>query len=124
MHPRKKEYAREVFNFVMQICYQMSDTRNAAIPKVLNASKAEMLEVSKKIVAALPDDFFYNAAPVELYDMIAFISRKLVSFQIQEQIDAKDYSYHLGSFINNLTLAISTRYYPNQHHELANVYLL
>lgn len=114
MHPRKKLYAKEVFGLVIKICTKFSDNTKDAIPVVLNISNEDAFEIIKKVMIALPDNFFYNATPSLLYDMLAFISKNLVLFQVQENIAQEDYAYHLINFINDLSLTIDERYYSTQ----------
>lgn len=111
MHPRKKIYAKEAYNLVKKICEQFSDNKTQSIPIVLNISNQDAFEIIKKVMIALPDNFFYNATPDMLYDMIGFISKNLILFQVQENIDQEDYAYHLLDFINNLSVTIDKRYY-------------
>ncbi|HAT8266801.1 TPA: hypothetical protein JBA93_13545 [Legionella pneumophila subsp. pneumophila] len=111
MHPRKKIYANEVYQLVNTICKQISENKNVAIAEVLNISEKDAYEIIKKIMIALPDSYFYNANTTMLYDMIAFISKNLIFFQVQENIDEEDYAYHLINFINGLSTSIAIRYY-------------
>lgn len=111
MHPRKKIYAKEIYNLVAIICKKMSEGTNAAIPNVLSISNKDAYDIIKKIIIALPDDYFYMANATMLYDMIAFISKNLIFFQVQENIEEEDYAYHLIDFINSLSTSIAMRYY-------------
>lgn len=111
MHPRKKKYANEVFNLTTQVCSEMSEEKDSPISVVLNISTSDAREIINKIMIALPDEFFFNATSTMLYDMIALITKNLILFQVQENIDDDEYVYHLIDFINALTLIIQARYY-------------
>ncbi|CEG56625.1 hypothetical protein [Legionella fallonii] len=111
MHPQKKIYAKEIYQLVAIICKQMSDEHNSEMQSVLNISNKDTYDIINKIMIALPDSYFYNANKSMLYDMLAFISKNLILFQIQENIEEDDYAYHLIDFINSLSISIATRYY-------------
>jgi hypothetical protein len=111
MHPRKQQYSQEIYGLVTQICRKFSENKTAVVPSVLNISERDALEIIKKIIIALPDHYFYNANKFKLYDMITFISKNIVLFQIQENIHDNEYAYHLIDFINGLTSSIAIKYY-------------
>lgn len=111
MHPRKKIYAQEIYKLITLICKKMSKGNSAGISSVLNISNKDAYDIINKIVIALPDNYFYNANTIMLYDILGFISKNLILFQVQENIEEKDYAYHLIDFINNLSASIALRYY-------------
>lgn len=111
MHPRKKIYAEEVYLLVKMICRKMCNEHQTEVPDVLNISNKEVHDIINKVIIALPDSYFYNANTTMLYDMLAFISKSLILFQVQENIEEEDYTYHLIDFINSLSTEIAMRYY-------------
>ena len=111
MHPRKKIYAKEVYLLVTMSCRKMSDSLNTEITDVLNISNKDAHNLINKVIIGLPDAYFYNANTTMLYDMLAHISKNLILFQVQENIEEDDYTYHLIDFINSLSNSIAMRYY-------------
>lgn len=110
VHPRKKIYAKEIYNLMALICKTMSGN-NAGILSVLNLSDKDAYGIINKMMIALPDNYFYNANTTMLYDMLCFITKNLILFQVQEDIDDENYAYHLIDFINSLSMSLATRYY-------------
>ncbi|CDZ76974.1 hypothetical protein BN59_01253 [Legionella massiliensis] len=113
MHPRKRQYSNEIYNLVTSSCMNMADEKNRAIPQLLNITADDARELIRRIVTALPDDYFYNATEQMRYGIFAFISKNFILFQCQEDIDSDDYAYHLIDFIRNLSSNIARRYYAN-----------
>lgn len=111
MHPQKKIYAKEIYQLTSIICKKASKGHDSTIKDVLNISDKDIYDIINKIIIALPDSYFYNANKAMLYDMLAFISKNIILFQVQEDINEEDYAYHLIDFINGLSLSIGTRYY-------------
>lgn len=110
MHPQKLKYAKEILALTTQMCAVMTTEKNSPIEQVLNLSPEGMFEIIKKIMIALPDEFFYNATPAMLNNLIAFISNQLILFQVQEDVSEENYPYHLSNFITELTYSISSLY--------------
>jgi hypothetical protein len=111
MHPQKKIYAKEIYYLVSKICKKISSKQNATISSVFNISNKDAHEIINKILIALPDNYFYNSNTTMLYDMLAFISKNWVLFQVQEDIEDENYANHLIEFINSLSISIGMRYY-------------
>ena len=111
MHPRKQMYAQDVYKLVNMCCKTMSDGDKANIHDVLHISNKNAHDIINKVMIALPDSYFYNANSTMLHDMLAFISKSLILFQVQENIKEKAYAYHLVDFINSLTKQLAIRYY-------------
>lgn len=111
MHPKKIEYSQIVFDRMSQICAEFSEEKDSAIPLVLKISPADAKEIINKVMIALPDRYFYSSTPIVLNDMLAFISKNLVFFQAQENLEENNYANHLLGFINSLSMAIANRYY-------------
>lgn len=110
MHPKKLEYAKEILKLATQMCAVMTTEQSSPIAQVLNLSPDDLFEIIKKIMIALPDEFFYNATPAMLNNLIAFISNQLILFQVQEDISEEHYPYHLSNFINELAYSIASLY--------------
>ena len=111
MHPRKKIYAHELYKLIKMCCSKISSRDRAVIPYVLHISNRDALDIINKVIISLPDAYFYNANSIMLYDMLAFISKNLILFQVQENIENDDYSYHLIDFIGSLSREIAIKYY-------------
>lgn len=111
MHPQKELYAKEVFQLVKRGCSQVTKDRRKAIELALHLSEENLQEIIKKIMIALPDVFFYRAKPVILYDMLCFISKHIILFQVQEDLKEEHYVTHLFNFIQVLSKGIHVRYY-------------
>ena len=111
MHPRKEAYSREVLRLVTRLCGEMTVKKNQAIPLVLDISESEAEDIINKIMIALPDKFFYNATIEMLDDMLLFISKNILLFQVQENIEEERYAAHLIGFIRCLVASIADRYY-------------
>lgn len=111
MHPRKLKYTQEIFSLINTLCANMSDEKNTNISDVLAVSNEDMFELIKKVMIALPDDFFYNAPPAMLHDLLGFIAKNLILFQVQEDIEKEHYTLNFINFINKLTTSIVVRYY-------------
>lgn len=114
MHPKKKQYSNEVLHLVSQLCCEMTSQKKQAIPQVLNISVNDAKEIIKKVMIALPDKFFYNSTTLMLYDMLTFISKNIVLFQVQEDIEDESYALDLMWFISCLTSSIAARYYSRE----------
>jgi hypothetical protein len=113
MHPQKKIYAKEIYYLVTKICQKISVSPNATVSSVFNITNKDAHEIINKILIALPDNYFYNSNTIMLYDMLAFISKNWVLFQVQEDIQDENYANHLIDFINSLSISIGMRYDQN-----------
>lgn len=114
MHPRKKQCSNDIYKFVLEICNRFS-VKKPAIPLVLQLTENDTKALIDKILSALPDDFFLLDSATTCYDMLFFISNRIIRFQTQESIEGDYYELHFIGFIDNLTTALSKRYYPSDN---------
>lgn len=111
MHPRKKQYVKEVHELTEKACRAMSENRKGGIPVVLKISTDDSEELISKIITALPDRQFYQATPAKLYDILAFIAKNYILFQVQEDIEDDNYANNLIAFLSSLSRNIDEKYY-------------
>ncbi|KTD00470.1 hypothetical protein OQJ19_07040 [Fluoribacter gormanii] len=114
MHPRKEQFAKEIYRIVDHYCEQNRHSKyraNSAIPLVLGISDMDAQKLINKILIALPDCFFYLAKPERISEMVNFIAQQYLLFQAQENINDELFPSLLINFVNNLVEDIMLRYY-------------
>lgn len=111
MHPKKQDYAIEAFNLMVDCCSKIAEDMQNPIPAVLNISPDDAQAIINKILIALPDRYFYSASEPVIQDMLGFIVRNYILFQVQEDIREAMYAYDLVHFISRLSSSIQSRYF-------------
>ena len=113
MHPNKQIYAGQMVGLVVQVCQSFFEGPGDAVWGVLHLEQKDMEDIISKIVIALPDSHFYRAQKPMLQDMLEFIVKHYILFQVQEDASNDWYAYSLINFIQSIDRMIRHRYYSS-----------
>jgi len=115
MHPKKQQYAQEIYRIIVHFCETNTQVKNpladSALSAALGLSNEEAQKIINKILIALPDWVFYMLKPKYLNEMLGFIAQQYFLFQVQENIKDELFPLLLINFINSLLEALMLRYY-------------